>query len=57
VLVAIIKKRLKTDVSFYTILQILSLIVFEKVKQNQFIIDNAYNTYERDHNNQLILFN
>jgi len=29
VLVAIIKKRLKTNVSFYTILQILSLIIFE----------------------------
>jgi len=27
-LVAIIKKRLKTDVSFYTILPILSLIIF-----------------------------
>jgi len=27
--VAIIKKRLKIDVSFYTILQILSLIIFE----------------------------
>jgi len=29
VLVAIIKKRLKIDVSFYTILQILSLIIFK----------------------------
>jgi len=29
VLVAIIKKRLKINVSFYTILQILSLIIFE----------------------------
>jgi len=29
VLVVIIKKRLKIDVSFYTILQILSLIIFE----------------------------
>jgi len=29
VLVAIIKKRLKIDVSFYAILQILSLIIFE----------------------------
>jgi len=27
--VAIIKKRLKIDVSFYTVLQILSLIIFE----------------------------
>jgi len=29
---AIIKKRLKTDVSFYTILQILSLIAFEQIR-------------------------
>jgi len=29
VLVAIIKKRLKIDVSFYTILQILSCIIFK----------------------------
>jgi len=29
VLMAIIKKRLKIDVSFYTILQILSFIIFE----------------------------
>jgi len=29
VLVAIIKKRLKIDVSFHTILQILSRIIFE----------------------------
>jgi len=31
VLVAIIKNRLKIDVSFYTILQILSLIIFEQI--------------------------
>jgi len=30
--VAIIKKRLKTDVSFYTIPQILNLIIFEQVQ-------------------------
>jgi len=29
VLVAIIKKRLKINVSFYTVLQILSLIIFD----------------------------
>jgi len=32
VLVAIIKKRLKIDVSFYTVLQILSLIIFKKTQ-------------------------
>jgi len=30
-LVAIIKNRLKIDVSFYTILQILSLIILEQI--------------------------
>jgi len=32
VLVAIIKKRLKIDVSFYTILQIMSPIIFQLTK-------------------------
>jgi len=32
VLVAIIKKRLKIDVRFHTILQILSRIIFEQIK-------------------------
>jgi len=32
VLVVIIKKRLKIDVSFYTVLQILSLIIFEQIQ-------------------------
>jgi len=31
--VAIIKKRLKIDVSFYMILQILSLIIFEQLHE------------------------
>jgi len=37
VLVAIIKKRLKIDVSFYTILQILRLIIFELTQLNKSI--------------------
>jgi len=35
VLVAILKKRLKSEASRYTILQILSLTLFEKVSLNQ----------------------
>jgi hypothetical protein len=35
VLVAIVKKRLKQDASLYTILQILSLTLFEKIPLNQ----------------------
>ena len=34
VLVAIVKKRLKIEASLYTILQILSLILFEKIPLN-----------------------
>jgi hypothetical protein len=40
VLVAIIKKRLKLDASLYTILQILSLTVFERMSLNQMLIDS-----------------
>ncbi len=39
VLVAIIKKRLNIDASLYTILQILSLTVFERISLNQILTD------------------
>jgi len=32
VLVAIIKRRLKIDISFYTVLQILSRIIFKQIQ-------------------------
>jgi len=51
------KKRLKIDVSFYTILQILSLIIFEQIQKNQLINESAYAPDERYHDNQLNLFN
>jgi len=57
VLVVIIKKRLKIDVSFYTILQILSRIIFEQIQLNQSISGVTCNPDERNHDKQLNLFN
>jgi hypothetical protein len=57
VLVAIIKKKLKLEASLYTILQILSVTLFEKdpinqvLTRTQLLIDNECNS------NQLSLFN
>ena len=39
VLIAIIKKRLNSELSPYTILQILSITLFEKVPLNQLVVD------------------
>lgn len=56
VLVAIIKKRLKLEQSLYTILQILSVTLFEKTLLSQAFARNNY-TKENDSNyNQLNLF-
>jgi hypothetical protein len=56
VLVAIIKKRLKIDASLYTILQILSLTVFERIPLNQIVTDSDYNSDQPETSNQLNLF-
>lgn len=56
VLVAILKKRLKSEASLYTILQILSLTLFEKVSLNQLVTNTNPNTEESDMANQLNLF-
>jgi hypothetical protein len=42
VLVAIIKKRLKIELSLYTILQILSITIFEKMPILQVLTESAY---------------
>ena len=57
VLVAIIKKRLKSELSLYTMLQIFSLTLFEKTPLNQLLrfSDDKNETPTVD--NQLILFN
>ena len=56
VLVAILKKRLKSEASLYTILQILSLTLFEKTPLNQLVTNAEFNTEELKMPNQLNLF-
>jgi len=56
VLVAIIKKRLHLDLSLYTILQIFSVTVFEKVPILQLLTDYEYRNKTYDSCNQLELF-
>lgn len=56
VLVAIIKKRLKLEVSLYTILQILSVTIFERMPILQVLADTVYKTMGPVPHNQLNLF-
>lgn len=56
VLIAIIKKRLNTEASLYTILQILSLTAFERTPLNQLLRDLGHNGENPDFSNQLNLF-
>jgi len=56
VLVAIIRKRLNIDASLYTILQILSLTMFERISLNQILADSEYNSRDLGPINQLNLF-
>ncbi len=56
VLVAIIKKRLKLDQSLYTILQIFSVTVFEKIPILQALTDDAYKNKITSGHIQLKLF-
>ena len=56
VLVAIIKKRLKTDLSLYTILQIFSITLFEKMPILQAFTDDAYKSKITSGHIQLNLF-
>jgi len=55
-LVAIIKKRLKLDQELYTILQIFSISLFEKVPLNQLFTKNDHRNIDNDNYNQLKLF-
>jgi len=54
--VAIIKKRLNLDASLYTILQILSVTIFENIPLDQLLMDNEFTQDNADSPNQLILF-
>jgi Domain of unknown function (DUF4372)/Transposase DDE domain len=56
VLVAIIKKRLGVEVSLYTILQILSLMLFEKTPVDQLLNDRALQKLRGETPTQLNLF-
>ena len=56
VLVAIIKKRLKLDASLYTILQILSVTVFERTPLLSVLTDSGYIMQDSESLNQLTLF-
>ena len=56
VLIAIVKKRLKLETSLYTILQVLSVTVFEKAPIFQLLSDTADLDFHDDLNNQLFLF-
>ena len=56
VLVAIIKKRLKITTSLYTILQVLSVTIFEKIPLLQIVTKNNYRNKTHDPTNQLKLF-
>lgn len=57
VLVAIVKKRLKIEASLYTILQILSLTLFEKTPLNQLLKYPELQANTPENDNQLNLFN
>ena len=56
-LVAIIKKRLPSDLPLYTFLQILSVTAFEKITLNQLLTENGDHESKLDDCNQLLLFN
>jgi len=56
VLVAIVKKQLKLDISLYTFLQILSLTLFEKVNILQLVTETNYEIKQTQSTNQLALF-
>jgi len=56
VLVAIVRKRLQCDLSLYTVLQILSVSLFEKVALPQLLTSFDPSTLDDDLANQLLLF-
>jgi Transposase DDE domain/Domain of unknown function (DUF4372) len=55
-LVAIVKKRLGTELSLYTILQILSVSIFEKTPLVELLTQADYQTSPTPSPNQLLLF-
>jgi hypothetical protein len=57
ILVAIVKKRLNLEASLHTILQILSLTLFEKTPLDQLLKNSELQVSPPENYNQLILFN
>ena len=57
VLVAIIKKQLDLELSLGEILQILSIVLFEKVPITQIVTKNVLQNENSRFHNQLLLFN
>ena len=57
VLVAILKKRLDLDQSLYTILQFVSVSIFEKTPISEAFTQEFDKTQKSDYDNQLLLFN
>ena len=56
ILVAIMKKRLKIEASLYTMLQVLSVTIFERMPVLQALTEQDSKTITDDNSNQLILF-
>jgi len=56
VLIAIVKKQLKSDIGLYTFLQILSITLFEKVNILQLVTETDYETEQTQSTKQLTLF-
>lgn len=57
VLMAIVRKRLKLDASLYTLMQVFSVTVFEKVSIESVISQTAYSSELATDDNQVNLFN
>jgi len=57
VLAAKVKKRLNLDASLYTMLQIFSVTLFEKIPLNQDFMEFSYDDDNDMFDNQLNLFN
>lgn len=56
-LIAIIKKRLNIQMNLYTILQILSVTIFEKIPLPRLVNEFDYKNDQNENYNQLTLFN
>ena len=56
VLVAIVRKRLGLEASLYTLLQVLSVTIFEKMPLQTAFLGEAYRSDEAMDDNQLNLF-